>query len=98
MNAAELIQRTQKLNDETKALQSYWSTLFPDFEALPARQCHVWLGKFRLIEIIHAVLNKLGESLRSSWAKREKNRKGYPDDPIYYRLSHSEICGCYWED
>ena len=55
MNAAELIQRTQKLNDETKALQSYWSTLFPEFEALPARQCHVWLGKFRLIEIIHAL-------------------------------------------
>jgi hypothetical protein len=43
-------------------------------------------------------LNKLGESLCSSWAKREKNRKSYPDDPIYYRLSHSEICGCYWED
>ena len=68
MNAKNLIEKIQRQREETKALQDYWSDLFPDVAAVPADQCRVWLNRHHFDTVVYGLevaLNRKSERSQS---------------------------------
>ena len=53
--AQQLQLKLRRLREEVSAIQDFWRTLFPEFDPLEPRQCHVWINAYDFNHICSAL-------------------------------------------